>query len=456
MQIHSWALAAVLAVAVAGTARAAEDEQLAKRLEWFKDQKFGLFMHWGIYSEMGCIESWPLVWADRSWGNPSIKTMDEMVAFRKKYWGLSGTFNPTAFEPQAWAKIAKRAGMKYVMFTTKHHDGFCMFDTKQTDYKVTAGDCPWSKSGRADVVKAVFRAFRAEGFGIGAYFSKSDWHHAAYWDPERPAMDRNPNYDTAKEPARWEQFVKFVHGQVEELMTGYGKIDILWLDGGQVRPPTQDVRMDELAAMARRHQPELIIVDRTAGTKHENYRTPEQEVPEKPLAYAWETCMTMGKQWSYKADDEYKSARQLIHLLADIVAKGGNFLLNVGPGPDGKLPAEAVKRLEEIGAWMAVNGEAIYGTRPVAPYKAGRVAFTKKGEVVYAIYLLEEGKEGLPERIAVVGPRPAAGSSAQLLGFAGKLKWQEADRGTVVEMPAAAVARPPCKHAFVLKLTGWK
>ena len=141
----------------------------------------------------------------------------------------------------------------------------------------------------------VFSTFRGEGFAIGCYFSKSDWHHPGYWDPDRPARDRNPNYDTAKEPERWAGFVRFVHGQIEELMSNYGHVDILWLDGGQVRPPKQDIQMDKVAEMARKHQPHLIIVDRTAGTKHENYRTPEQEVPDKPLPFVWESCLTMGQ-----------------------------------------------------------------------------------------------------------------------------------------------------------------
>lgn len=444
---------------LAGAASAAETEEqmIARRLEWFRDQKFGFFMHWGAYSQLGCIESWPLVWADRSWSNPSIKTMEEMLAFRKKYFALNTTFNPTKFDPAPWAALAKRAGMKYVVFTTKHHDGFSMFDTRLTDYRVTHPDCPHSRSPRADVTKAIFDAFRAEGFGIGAYFSKSDWHHPGYWDPARPALDRNPNYDTAKEPERWEGFVKFVHGQVRELTTNYGRIDILWLDGGQVRPPKQDVRMDELAAMARKNEPELLIVDRTAGTRHENYRTPEQEVPDRPLDYAWESCITMGDQWSFKPDDRYKSTRQLVHLLVDVVAKGGNLLLNVGPTPEGTLPAEAVKRMEEIGDWMAVNASAIHGTRPVAPYKAGRVCFTRKGDVVNAIFLAEGEATAPPATITWPardgGPVPAAGSAVKLLGVEAPLEWKREGDHVVILVPEAVRTRPPCQHAWVVSFT---
>jgi len=411
---------------------------LKQRLEWFQDQKFGLFLHWGAYSQLGCIESWPLVWKDRSWGNPTIQTKEEMQAFRDRYFALNKTFNPTAFAPREWAQLAKRAGMKYVVFTTKHHDGFSMFDTRMTDYRVTAPEVPFSKDPRANIVKEVFNTFRSEGFGIGAYFSKSDWHTPYYWKPGVFAEDRNPNYDTAAEPERWAKFVDFVHGQIEELMTAYGKVDILWLDGGQVRPPKQDIRMDRLAAMARSHQPHLIMVNRTARDAYEDYRTPEQEVPEKPLDYTWESCITMGKQWSYKPNDEYKSARQLIHLLVDVVAKGGNLLLNIGPGPDGRLPPTAVSRLEEIAAWMAVNGEAIHGTRAVAPYKEGNIAYTRKGNQIYAIVLRGE-TEAPPREIRL----PARGS-VQLLGYKKDLR---AENG-VVNLPADASLH---RYAFVLK-----
>jgi len=431
------------------------EERLAARLEWFQDLRFGFFVHFGIYSQWGCIESWPLVAAD-TWARPDdlpawVERGKDLERFQRDYRALNTTFNPMRLDPKAWAAAAKDAGMKYFVFTTKHHDGFSMFDTRQTDYRITHPDCPFSRDPRANVTKVLFDAFRAEGFGIGAYFSKSDWHHPGYWSPGTPAKDRNPNYDTLKETERWAGFVKFVHGQVEELMTGYGPIDILWLDGGQVRPPRQDIRMDDLAAMARRHQPGLIIVDRTVGGKYEDYRTPEQEVPDKPLDGVWESCITMGKQWSYKPDDRYKSVRELVHLLVDVVAKGGNLLLNVGPQPDGQLPPPALERMRAIGAWMRVNGEAIHGTRPVAPYKEGRVCLTKKGGAVYAILLAGEGEEAPPARVALKSLRPKPGSTVRLLGF-GPVPWKEDGTGVVLEVPEAAEKSPPCRDAFVFRL----
>ena len=428
-------------------------EWLTRRLEWFRDQKFGFFMHWGAYSQMGVIESWPLSWADRSWGNPSIQTREQMQAFRDRYFALPKTFNPVKFDPKPWAELTRRAGMRYVVFTTKHHDGFNMYDTRLTDYRITAPDVPFSRDPRADVAKVIFDAFRSAGFAVGAYYSKADWHSPYYWKPGVFAEDRNPNYDTAAEPTTWAKFVDFVHGQIEELMTRYGKIDMLWLDAGQVRPPKQDIQMDRLVAMARRHQPGLIVVDRTAGTEHENYRTPEQEVPDKPLLdYPWESCITMGKQWSFKPNDEYKSARELIHLLAGVVAKGGNLLLNVGPQPDGQLPAEAVSRLREIGDWMEVNAEAIHGTRPVAPYAEGRVAFTRKGSAVYAIYLAPESETRPPAVIRLAGFRPRAGARIELLGSKTAVKWAPDGAGIAIHTSGnAAVAG---RYAFVYRLSG--
>lgn len=432
-------------------------ERIAARLEWFQDLKFGFFMHWGAYSQWGCIESWPLVEVD-TWARPDdlpawVERGKDIEQFKRDYFALNRTFNPVHFDADAWAEVARDAGTRYVAFTTKHHDGFCMFDTRTTDYRVTASDCPFHTHPRANVAKEVFDAFRTRDFGIAAYFSKADWHSPYYWKPGAPARTRNPNYDTAAEPERWNAFVEFTHRQIEELMTGYGRVDILWLDAGQVRPPSQDIQMDRLVAMARSHQPDLLVVDRTVGGEHENYRTPEQEVPEKPLDVVWESCITMGDQWSFKPGDRYKSTRRLVHLLVDVVAKGGNLLLNVGPQPDGRLPDEAVSRLREIGAWMRVNGEAIYGTRPMAPYKDGNVAFTRKGDTVYAITLLAEGQETLPAHVLLTSLQPSPGATVEMLGVTGSLSWHTRDWGFAVEIPPAVRESPPCGHAFVLKVS---
>lgn len=460
--LYGWLAAGVVALAgvdlqAAEAAAASNSESwLPARLEWFKDLKFGFMMHWAPYSQWGCIESWPLVEEDK-WARPEdlpawVERGKDMERFKHDYWLLPKTFNPVKFDPAKWSRAAKEAGMRYVVFTTKHHDGFCMYDTHLTDFRITTADVPFHSNARSNVVKQVFDTFRQEGFAIGAYFSKADWHSPFYWSPDAPARTRNPNYNTLQQPEQWRKFVQFTQGQVEELMTGYGPIDILWLDAGQVRPPQQDIQMDKLVAMARSHQPKLIVVDRTVGGRYENYRTPEQEVPEKPLPYPWETCMTMGDQWSYKPNDKYKSTYRLIHLLVDVVGKGGNFLLNVGPQPDGELPPVAVQRLEEIGAWMTINSDAIYGTRPIAPYKEGQTVFTHKGETIYAIYLPQQEGQGLPEHFTLASLKPRAGSKVQLLGTLANLSWQtDAGGKTTINIPSELQASPPCKHAFVLK-----
>jgi len=285
-----------------------------------------------------------------------------------------------------------------------------MFDSQLTNYTAANPACPNSQSAHPDLTKSLFAAFRAEGLWIGAYFSKPDWHHPDYWDPKFPPYDRNPNYDLQKKPAKWESFVQFTHGQIMELMQNYGPIDILWLDGGWVQPYTetspkwgykpvdQDIRMNELAAKARVKQPGLIVVDRAVEGPNQNYLTPEQSIPNEPLPYPWETCMTMANSWSYVPGDQYKSTATLLKNLCLIVSRGGNFLLNIAPDPQGRFDSIAYQRLEEIGAWMQINGEAIYNSRPIAPYElkqgdAGTWVFTQVEKNVYAIWIPGKGNE---------------------------------------------------------------
>jgi alpha-L-fucosidase len=233
------------------------------------------------------------------------------------------------------------------------------------------------------VTKEIFDAFRKEGFSVGAYFSKPDWHSDDYWWRYFPPKDRNVNYDVKKHPERWQAFKDYTYNQIKELMSQYGKVDILWLDGGWVRPLAtldttvawqrginidQDIDMKRIAEMARSYQEGLLIVDRTVAGEYENYTTPEQEVPNEPLSFPWETCMTMGNSWSFVPNDNYKSSQKLVQLLVKIVSRGGNFLLNIGPGPDGDWDPVAYSRLKDIGNWMAINGEGIYNSKPMVPY----------------------------------------------------------------------------------------
>ncbi len=198
------------------------DTLVQQKLAQWQDIKFGLLMHWGTYSEWGIVESWSICPEDEGWTQRKGPYAAKYFEYVKAYENLQTTFNPTKFDPDKWAAAAKDAGMKYVVFTTKHHDGFCMFDTKQTDYKITSSKTPFSTNPKANVAKEVFDAFRKDGFLIGAYFSKPDWHCPYYWWPYFPPKDRNVNYDPKKYPERWNDFKNYTYNQIQELMTGYG------------------------------------------------------------------------------------------------------------------------------------------------------------------------------------------------------------------------------------------
>jgi alpha-L-fucosidase len=447
------------------------DPLVRQKLEEWQDAKLGLLMHWGPYSQWGIVESWSLCSEDEPWCR---RSMDDYGEYKKAYENLQTTFNPTEFDPERWARATKDAGMRYVVFTTKHHDGFAMFDSQETDYKITDPATPFHSDPRADVTAAIFDAFREQGFMVGAYFSKPDWHSPYYWWPYFATPDRNPNYDIERYPDRWQQFVEFTHNQIDELMTNYGRIDILWLDGGWVRTLTreeiqayiyspnykfmriqsQDIDMPRLVANARAKQPGLIVVDRAVPGRYQNYLTPEARVPDDPVLHPWEVPMPMATSWSYVPDDRYKSARALVHMLADVVSKGGNLLLNIGPGPDGTWHAAAYDRLAELGAWMDVNAEAIYETRAVAPYGEGKIRLTKGVDgTVYAIYLADEGETQLPRYVSMTELRPAEGATVSLLGTEGPLEWEAAGRGFVARVPEPLRANPPCKYAWVLKIS---
>ncbi|MBZ5497803.1 MAG: alpha-L-fucosidase [Acidobacteriia bacterium] len=446
------------------------DPLVLQQLEKWQNIKFGLLMHWGPYSQWGVVESWSICSEDESWckrNNPNY------VEYKKQYEDLKKTFNPTKFDPEKWAQAAKEAGMRYVVFTTKHHDGFSMFDTKQTDYKITDPACAFSTNARANITKAIFNAFREQGFMIGAYFSKPDWHNENYWWPNFATPDRNVNYDIKKYPERWKQFVEFTHQQILELMTDYGRIDILWLDGGWVRvktddeireamlsaryatrPQSQDIDMPGLVRKAREKQPGLIVVDRAVEGPYQNYLTPENQVPGKLLPYPWESCIIMGGGWSYAFNARYKSTHVLVNLLVDIVSKGGNLLLNIAPSPEGTWDDAAYQRLEELGAWMRVNEQAIYNSRPLAPYREGKICFTQlKDGTAYAIYLADENEKTLPARITLSAVSPAPNANLSLLGTRESLKWEKTGNELSILIPESVQMNPPCEHAWVIKIS---
>ena len=423
-----------------------KDEKVLEKLDQWQDLKFGMIIHWGLYAVPGIIESWELCSED--WINrPDSMTYNQ---FKEWYWGLKDEFNPVDFNPEQWAQAADDAGMKYVVFTTKHHDGFNLFDTQQTDYKITNG--PFANNPKANVAKYVFSAFREKGFKIGAYFSKPDWHSQYFWWDKYATPNRNVNYDIRKFPERWQQFKDFSYNQISELMHDYGKIDILWLDGGWVRPREtvndevlswgapipdwdQQIDMPKIADMAREAQPGLLIVDRTVHGPYENYQTPERSIPAEQLPYPWESCITLGNNWGFVPGESYKTPANVIHDLIEIVAKGGSLLLGIGPKPDGTLDEEAVSRLADIGAWMDGNGQAIYNTRITEKYQDGEVFFTQgKEDTRYALVRLPEG-DPVPSTIEWHGNLPKKGTKMILLSSGQNVKWSMVDGRVRVSVP---------------------
>ncbi|WP_281696161.1 alpha-L-fucosidase [Bacteroides clarus] len=384
------------------------DPEVLKKLDQWQDLKFGIMFHWGVYSVSGISESWALCSEDRFTARrKKILPGATYGDFKKWYWGLADSFNPTKFNPTEWAAIMKDAGFKYLIFTTKHHDGFCMFDSKYTDYSIAKG--PYKDSKYSNVAYHVFDAFRQQNFMIGAYFSKPDWHCEYYWDPALSTPTRNPNYDIKKNPEVWAKYQQYTANQINELMSDYGKIDILWLDGGWVRKDKgQDIKLDEIVDNARKKQPGLIAVDRTVPGRNENYQTPELRIPKTQLNHPWESNITLTNTWGWNPNPKYKSVNWVINSLTEVVAKGGCLVLNVGPTGEGIIEEEVIIRLKKVGEWLRKNGAAIYSTRITPNYNCGNVWFTanKDGKTLYAIYALPEGEE-LPEIIEWEGNEPS-------------------------------------------------
>jgi alpha-L-fucosidase len=440
-----------------------DDPKVMENLKKWQGYKFGLLIHMGLYSELGIVESWALCpeeWVSRD-------GYDDYYKFCNDYRNTKTKFNPVNFDPQKWAKMFKNSGAKYMIYSSKHHDGFCLYDTKYTDFKVTDKACPFSTNPTANVLKEVLNATRNEGLATGVYFSKPDWTSPYFWWPYYPPKDRNPTYNITKHPERWNKFVEYTQNQLNELTTEYGKVDILWLDGCWVMPKAlinekleefckyphdMDINMKLISEKARAKQPGMLVVDRWVPGEYENYLTPEQKTPEKALLVPWESCITMGGAWGWVKNDNYKSSKELVQLLVNIVAKGGNLLLGVGPNGKGDFEPRVYENLELLGKWLQINGEAIYETYPVEPFLEGKVAYTAKGDnAVYAIYLPAKDEQELPAEIKIT-TKLTGKLKISLLDSNQKLSSKPVDGGFLVTIPKKLRAELAKKEAVVVKI----
>jgi alpha-L-fucosidase len=400
------------------------------RMAWWRDARFGMFIHWGIYA----------VPAHGEW---YMTTGHVPIAQYEQY---AGKFDPTNFDAATWVKIAKDAGMKYLVITSKHHDGFCMFNTKATDYNVV-DDTPWHH----DPLKDLSEQCRQQGVRFCVYYSIMDWHHP----DQAPAQDnpQEPTYNPTKmRPGRKADYIRYMKTQLHELITQYHP-GVIWFDGDW--PDWWTVADgQELYAWLRQQDPELIINNRVgkrvkgAG----DYGTPEQHIPATGLQDDWETCMTINNNWGYNAaDHDFKSTQTLLHNLVDIVSKGGNYLLNVGPTAKGVIPSPEVERLEAMGRWLKVNGAAIYGTT-ASPFRLlpwGRC--TKKISGNDTTLYLEVFEWPDTGQLLVPGLTNAV-LSASLLATGQSLKSTASEDGVNVAMPLAAP--DPICSVVVLHIKG--
>ena len=370
------------------------------KTDWFVEGRFGLFIHWGIYA----------IPARGEW----VRSVEKISV--EDYQRYFDDFDPADYDPALWAKAAKKAGMKYAVLTAKHHDGFCLFDSKLTDYKVTN-----TKAGR-DLVREYVEAFRAEGIKIGLYYSLIDWHHPDYphYGDKIHPMRENESFKNTEH--NFDNYLTYMHGQVEELCKNYGKIDLFWFDFSYDHLQGEAWKATELVRMIRRYWPDILIDNRLdnsgegygtlqTGTPKEysgDFVSPEQIIPPDGVRnksgdpVLWEACVTMNGHWGYHATDKnFKPAEMLIKKLVECTSKGGNLLLNVGPDAKGNIPPESLNILAKIGEWMQKNSDSIYGCGYAEIDKPEYGRITRKGNILY--YHVMENQIGA---VPLIGIKP--------------------------------------------------
>lgn len=374
-----------------------------ERLQWWRDARFGLFIHWGPVSLEGTEIGWSRGGERRGYRGSGTQVPVEV------YDNLYRQFNPTNFNADAWVAIARAAGMKYLVFTSRHHDGFSMFDTKADDYKVTSPDSPF----RRDVVRELAEACHRAGLRFGLYYSQPNWHHPDAF------TDRHTNY------------LAYLKTQVRELLTSYGAVDVFWFDG--LGKTAKDYDAEAMNRMIRELQPRILINNRNGLP--EDFDTPEQRVGKFQNHRPWESCITICKQWAWKPDDNMKSLQECLETLIRCAGGDGNLLFNVGPMPDGRIEPRQVERLEEMGRWLRKYGETIYGTRG-GPWKPAKsIASKRKGNTIF-LHLL--GYNGETVTLPDI-PRKVIHSSV-LTGGTARVQQAAQTISISVKPPAA---RPP-------------
>ncbi len=420
--------------------RLSDDERMA----WWRDARFGMFIHWGAYAIPGGERNGEICKGGAEW---IMDKLDYTIEDYEKE--VTAQFNPVSFDADAWVKMAKDAGMKYIVLTSKHHDGFCLWDSDLTDYDVMEA-CPYKK----DIVKALSEACKKADIHFCLYHSIVDWHHPQAQAPLYPNYNAGQKDQTVVNPEFPEYYENYLKPMVGELLTKYDNVDVVWFDGDWIADYTTEMGKD-FYEYIRGIKPNVIVNNRVdkgrngmegmdkEGNFAGDFGTPEQEIPATGIDSDWESCMTMNGSWGYKpSDTNWKSAETLIQHLVDIVSKGGNFLLNIGPDPKGLFPPESVERLADMGKWTKVNGEAIYGAKasPVDRPEWGR--YTSKPGVVYAHVFQwpEDGKIQLDDKLKV--------KKATLLSDASELMIKESATGMTIDVPEVA----PDEVATVIKL----
>jgi alpha-L-fucosidase len=375
------------------------DADRERRMKWWHEARFGMFIHWGLYSQLGRHE-----WVMENEGIPVAE-----------YEQLAKQFKPKPNAARDWARLAKQAGQKYMVMTTKHHEGFCHFDSKLTNY------CAPKQGPGRDLVKEYVEAARAEGMRVGFYYSLMDWHHP---DGARCATD---------EAAR-RRFVDYIHGQIHELLSNYGKIDVLWYD---VSWPLDAAgwESEKMNAMVFQLQPEIIVNNR--NKLDGDFSTPEQTIT-ADNKHAWESCMTMNDSWGYhRADDNWKSPKTVVRNLVTCAHDTGNYLLNIGPKPDGSIPEESVGILTKVGGWMQRNGPTIYQSEKCQPRRSNYASFSRKGNTLYMHVYFWPGST-----VALGGLRNKV-QSAKLVASGRDVKFEQDDfRVRFVGLPEKAPDDP--------------